>query len=294
MNYYDEIKHELLNNEINRKIKSYSINKSDLNTYYNVGKMLYKAGKHYGENIIKKYSDKLVNEVNKKYNSTNLKRMRQFYQMIEKGALMGHQLTWSHYRELIPLKDINKINYYITLCENNPITRDELKVRIRSNEYERLPNRIISKTNNNHVINIQDNIKNPVIIRNSGNHDVFSEKVLQKIILEDIEGFMRELGNSFCFIGSEYKIKIGNIYNYIDILLFNYEYNCFVIIELKITELKKEHLGQIQVYMNYIDEKMKTENQSKTIGIIICKQDNDYVIKYCSDDRIISRRYELI
>ena len=122
MNYYNEIKKELIDNEINRKVKNYSINRSDLNSYYNVGKMLSEAGKHYGDGIIKKYLTKLINEVDKKYNSTNLKRMRQFYLIIEKGALFGHHLSWSHYKELIPLKDINKINYYINICENNAIT----------------------------------------------------------------------------------------------------------------------------------------------------------------------------
>ena len=116
-----EIKKELINNEITKKVKDYSKNRSDLNTYYNVGKILSEAGKHYGESIIKNYSLKLVNEVDKKYNTTNLKRMRQFYLMIEKGARMGHQLTWSHYKELIPLKDIKIINYYVMLCENNVV-----------------------------------------------------------------------------------------------------------------------------------------------------------------------------
>ena len=112
--------------------------------------------------------------------------------------------------------------------------------------------------------------------------------------LDDIKNFMQELGTGFCFISNEYPIKIGNNYNYIDLLLFNYEYNCFVVVELKVTELKKEHIGQIQVYMNYIDENLRKINQYKTIGIIICKQDNKYVIKYCSDDRIIAREYELV
>ena len=135
---------------------------------------------------------------------------------------------------------------------------------------------------------------NPIIIKNSNNYEFISEKVLQKLIVEDIESFMNELGNSFSFIGSEYKIRIDNTFNYIDLLLFNYEYNCFVIVELKVTELKKEHIGQIQVYMNYVDDNLKKINQDKTIGIIICKQDNKYVIKYCSDDRIIAREYELV
>jgi RecB family endonuclease NucS len=133
-----------------------------------------------------------------------------------------------------------------------------------------------------------------LVIKNNDNYEFISEKVLQKLILENIESFIRELGISFSFIGSEYKIRVGNSFNYIDLLLFNYEYNCFVVVELKVTELKKEHIGQIQVYMNYIDENLRKFNQDKTIGIIICKQDNKYVIKYCSDDRIIAREYELV
>ena len=214
--------------------------------------------------------------------------------MIEKGALLGHQLSWSHYRELIPLKDINKINYYIDICETNLITRDELRLRIKSNEYERLSSKSRNKISKIKESNILDFIKNPILIKNSNTCDNISEKVLQKLILEDIENFMKELGNGFSYIGSEYKIKVGNRYNYIDLLLFNYEYNCFVVCELKVTELKKDHIGQIQIYMNYIDENIRKINQDKTIGIIICKQDNKYVIKYCSDKRIIARSYELI
>ena len=132
------------------------------------------------------------------------------------------------------------------------------------------------------------------MIKNKINHEIISEKVLQKLILEDIPGFLKELGNGFSFIDSEYKIKIGDRYNYIDVLLFNYIYNCFIVVELKVAELKKEHIGQIEVYMNYIDDNLRKINQDKTIGIIICKQDNKYIIKYCSDDRIIAREYELV
>ena len=105
---------------------------------------------------------------------------------------------------------------------------------------------------------------------------------------------MKELGPGFCYIDNEYKIKVGDRYNYIDILLYNIEYNCYVVVELKTTELKKEHIGQIEVYMNYIDNNLRLQTQDKTIGIIICKQDNKYVIKYCSDSRVISREYKII
>ena len=117
---------------------------------------------------------------------------------------------------------------------------------------------------------------------------------MQRLILEDIPSFLKELGTGFTFIENEYKIKLGNSYNHIDLLLFNYEYNCFVVVELKVTELKKEHIGQIEIYMNYIDKNIKKINQDKTIGIIICKKDNKYIIEYCSDKRILSTEYELV
>ena len=112
--------------------------------------------------------------------------------------------------------------------------------------------------------------------------------------MEDIETFMKELGNSFCFIGSEYKIKIGDRYNYIDLLLFNIKYNCYVVVELKVTEFKAEYVVQVQKYMNYIDKNLKEKFNNDTIGIIICKKENKFVIEYCSDERITVREYELI
>ena len=142
--------------------------------------------------------------------------------------------------------------------------------------------------------NIVDFIKNPIMIKNNNNYEIFSEKVLQKLILEDIENFLEELGIGFTFIKSEYPIKLGDRYNYIDLLLYNIKFKCYVVVELKVTGLKKEHTGQIMTYMNYIDKNVKTFEENDTVGIIICKQDNKYVIKYCSDDRIIARIYELV
>ena len=292
MNYYNEIKNELINNEINRKVKSYSINRGDLITYYNVGKMLSEAGKHYGEGIIKEYSKRLTRELGKGYTETNLKYFRQFYIFLKSHTLCD-ELSWSHYRILLPITDNNEIDYYILVCKQQRLSVRKLSEKIKSNEYKRLSKIVRNKLINKEDVDITDFIKNPILIKNSKKYKNISEKLLQKIILEDIENFMKELGNSFCFIGSEYKIKLGNTYNYIDLLLFNYEYNCFVVCELKVTELKKEHIGQIQVYMNYIDSNLRKINQDKTIGIIICKQNNKYVIKYCSDKRIIARIYEI-
>ncbi len=132
------------------------------------------------------------------------------------------------------------------------------------------------------------------MIKNSNKYDIFSEKVLQKLILEDIVSFMKELGTGFSFIDNEFKIKVGDSYNYIDLLLYNIKFRCYVVIELKVIKLNSNHTGQIQNYMNYIDKNVKGIDDDKTVGIIICKQNNQYVIDYCSDDRIIAREYELV
>ena len=294
MNYYEDIKKELINNEIKRKVKTHSINKSDLTTYYNAGKTLSEAGKCYGESIIKEYSKKLTNELGKGYGVSNLKRFRQFYLMIEKGATLSHLLTWSHYIEIIPINNVTIINYYINICIYQNLSVRELRNKIKNKEYERLDEKTKNKLINNEKLNIKDNIKNPILIKNIHNYTEITEKILQKLVLEDISSFMKELGDSFSFIDNEYKIKIGERYNYIDLLLFNIKFNCYVVIELKVTELKKEHIGQIQVYMNYIDKNLKKINQDKTIGIIICKKENKYVIEYSSDARIVARTYELL
>ena len=294
INYYDEIKNELVNNEITKKVKDYSKNRSDLTTYYNVGKLLFEAGKHYGEGIIKEYSKRLTNEFGTKFGITLLKRIRQFYIVIEKGATMSHQLSWSHYCELLPVNSIDKINYYIKITKEQNLSIRELRAKIKNNEYERLDESTKEKLKEKEKLKLPDLVKNPIQIKNTSGNNEISEKVLQKLILEDIPSFLDELGNGFTFVRNEYKIKIGDRYNYIDLLLFNYEFNCFVVVELKVSELKKEYIGQIEFYMNYIDKNLKNINQNKTIGIIICKKENRYVIEYCSDDRIISREYELV
>ena len=293
MNYYDEIKNELINNEITKKVKDYSKNKSDLTTYYNVGKLLAEAGKHYGEGIIKEYSKRLTNEFGKGYTPTRLRYFRRFYEVLIKHPTVSDKLSYSNYCELIWF-DIDKINYYIKITEEQNLSVRELRERIKNKEYERLDEETKNKLKNKEELKVPDLVKNPIQIRNTSDYNEISEKILQKLILEDIPSFLDELGNGFTFVKNEYKIKVGDRYNYIDLLLYNYEFNCFVVVELKVTELKKEHIGQIEFYMNYIDKNLKNINQNKTIGIIICKKENKYVIEYCSDDRIIAREYELV
>lgn len=279
MNYYDEIKSELVNNEVYKRIKDYSKNRSDLKTYYNVGKLLSEAGKQYGEGIIKKYSIRLTNELGKGYTFTALSRMRQFYVLHKKFATVSQTLTWSHYVELLPIGDINKINYYITISEMQNLSVRELRQRIKQGEYERLDEKTKLKLINHQEEKVEDFIKNPILIKNKYDNNDISEKMLKQLILEDLDSFLKELGTGFTYVGNEYPIKIGDRYNHIDLLLFNIKGNRYVVCELKVTELKKEHIGQIETYMNYVDINIKDINHESTMGIIICKKDKQSLTK---------------
>ena len=293
MEYYEEIKNELISNKINKQVKDYSKNRYELQKYYNVGKLLSEAGKSYGDKIIKEYSISLTNDLNTRYNVSSLHKMRKFYHLAQKVATLSPLLSYSHYVELLSCNDLNKIRYYIQESIQKSLSVRQLRLKIKSNEYERLPKNTKNSLSKQKTYDIIDFVKNPIIIKNRSNQEIASEKVLQRLILEDIPSFLDELGEGFTFIKNEYKIKIDNRYNYIDLLLYNIKYKCYVVIELKNTELKKEHTGQIMTYMNFIDDKLKTIEENKTVGIIICKQDNKYVIKYCSDNRITSRKYEI-
>ena len=295
MNYYNEIKEQLIKSEIYDKVKDYAKDKNKVKVYYEIGRLLSKAGKEYGKNIIKNYSEKLVTEVGKKYNERTLRKYRQFYEIFskQKWSTMWTKLCWSHYREVLSIKNINEIIYYLNECENKNLSQRQLHELIKHNTYDRLNENTKNKLINKEQLNMVDLIPNPIII-NKNVKDEMSEYALKQSILNNLDKFLRQLGNYFTYLGNEYPIKLGDRYNYIDLLLYNIKYKCYVVIELKVTELKKEHTGQIQTYMNYIDDNLKTIDENKTVGIIISKQDNEYIIKYCSDERLVSRVYKIV
>ena len=295
VNYYDKIKEKLLKNEIYANVKDYSKERNKVITYFEVGKLLSEAGKEYGNDIIGEYSEKLAIEVGKKYNARTLRRIRQFYNIFsnEKWSTMSTILTWSHYVELLPLKDINKISYYIKICNQRNLDVRSLRNAIKSNEYERLSEETKNKLVTNEELKLPDLVPDPLLIKSEFNIEQLTEYALKQAILNNLDNFLTQLGNGFSYIGNEYKMKVGNNYNYIDLLLYNFKYKCFVVIELKVTELKKEHIGQIEVYMNYIDKNVKDVSDDKTIGIIICAKNNQFIIEYCSDERIFAREFKI-
>ena len=298
-NIYKEIKDELVQSKIDKKMDTYFTNKNELTHYYNVGKMIVDAqgGEErakYGDGLIKKISNRLTNDLGKGYSTRSLKLMRKYY-VFQKGHAVHAQLSWMHFRELLSISDNNELNYYIDISLNEKLGYRQLHQKIKSKEYQRLSTETKNKLINKEKLDIYDNIKNPVIVNTyNDNSTNISEKTLRTFILRDMSNFLKQLGDGFAYMANEYKIIIGNKANFIDLLLCNLNYNCYVVVELKVTESKKDHLGQIQVYMNYIDKHVKNISQNKTIGIIVCRKDDKYLIEYSSDDRIRITTYELV
>jgi len=292
MNYYNQIKDTLIKNEIYKKAKDYSKNKSDLNSYYEVGRLLIEAqgGEErakYGNKLIKEYSEKLTKELGKGYTTTNLRYMRQFYLVFRKHHTLCDKLTWSHYRLIMSQKS-EQIDYYIYIAQAQNLSVRELQEKIKSKEYERIGYKEELETPK-----VNSLIKDPIIIKTKNTSIKTTEYALHNLILEDIDNFLKELGIGFMYVGHEVKIKIGNNYHYIDFLLYNIKYNCYVVIELKVTKLHENHIGQVLKYMGYVDKNIKEITNNKTIGIIICKENNNLILNYINPDGVYASTYKL-
>lgn len=299
MDYYSKIKNLIENKEVNTKVRNLEENNETLKTYFEIGRLLYEAQggekrAKYGDGLIKKWSITLANEYGKGYSFANLKKMRTFYVKFKKSSTLSSQLSWSVIQEVLKFDNINEMNYYINLSINQNLSVRKLREAIKSKSFER--STIKDKDNikliteeQSYKPTLSDMLKDPIII-NVESTDKLSEKVLKKYILKELEHFFLELGYGFTFVGSEYKLKVGNTNYYIDMLLFNTKLNNYIVVELKTREFNPKDIGQIEFYMNYIDKNIKERFHNKTEGIIICKENNKLVCKYISskDINIIS------
>ena len=285
-NYLENIKNEIISGNAKVVAKNYQINNVKLTMNYNIGKELAEAGKHYGEGIVKKYASILTNEFGRGYSVSNLKRMRQFYILFEKGAPLAHQLTWEHLRLLLPLKDVNKINYYISIIRRDNLSKRALAERIKINEYDRLSDGAKESFLNKEELSLIQSVLNPIVLTPNKSYEIYTEKVLQEIIYENLDSFMKQLGGGYFYVGREYKLNIGDKKNYIDYLFYNVVDSRYCVVEIKAREYKKSDYGQIKTYMNYIDEHLKNITQNSTIGIIITKSVNKFEAHYVKDNQV--------
>ena len=292
-NYLENIRSYIISEQARTIVRDYSANKSKLETNYNIGKELSEAGKHYGEGIVKKYAKELTKEFGKGYGITELRKMRAFYYIAQKCAPLGRVLTWSHYKLLLPLKNLDEIKFYIDLTIRDNLSKRALAERIKSNEYGRLAPETKQKLKEEKEVNQSEMVPSNIVIPSNKLEEKLTEKVSENLIIDNISEVMGQLGEGYCFIKKQYKLNIGNNKNYIDILLFNIKYNNYVVVEIKAREFRKEDIGQIKLYMNYIDKEVKNITQNKTMGIIITKEVNEFVIRYIKEDNIAISTFDI-
>ena len=285
--------------EINKGYHDYFKNKDLVNNYFEIGKLLIEAQggeEHdtYGNKLIKTWSAELTEKFGKGYDASNLRRFRQFYSEFKMCGTVCHTLTWSNIRILLPIKNENKRNYYINMCIKKNLSKRALEKEIKNNSFERLSladkENIKLISNKNEVLTIKDTLKDPVLIPINEDLDNVSEEKLAKIIRKELEIFLLELGCGYTYVGKE--VRMGE--SYCDLLFFNYEFNCFVVIELKTRKIKKEDIGQLEYYINYVDENMKKESFNPTIGVLVAKEGNYLVMRYCTNKNIYKTTYKII
>ena len=300
MNYYDEVNSYVKKVEIGKAIRETNANMELVECYWNVGRLIVEAqgGKEkakYGNELIKTWAEKLTEEYGKGYNYTNLSRFRQFYLAFPIVAPLGQQLSWTIIRTILPIKDENKRNYYINLCIANDLSKRELEKEIKSNSYERLeykPDKIDVVVSTK-VPAIVNNFKNPILLELK-DKEIKSESDLEKLIYSQLSYVFLQLGKGFTWVGNQYKVSDGNKNYFIDMLLYNYIYNCFVVVEIKCRKLKKEDKGQVEFYMNLVDNYVKEPSNNPTIGIIITKDQDKFVANFVRSEKVVPLTYELI
>ena len=218
--------------------------------------------------------------------------MRQFY-IIQKGAPVVDQLTRTHWTILLPIKNKNERNYYINQCILNNLSKRELIKLIKEKAFDRLS---YADKENIKLIDNKDEPKDmlldPIIIK-APNKEKLSEKMLRKYITEELRDIFLQLGSGFLYAGSEYKISYLDKNFYIDMLLFNTNLNCYIPVELKLNKTNYKDISQIKLYMNLVDKTLKKKHHNKTIGLIISKENDKFILQYVNDEGIYMVSYEI-
>ena len=304
LEYYKQIKELIENYEVNSKVRYMQDNHEKLLTNWKVGKILVEAQggekrAKYGDRLIKKWALKLSKIYGNKYGYTNLSNMRQFYLLFPILRTLCEELTWSHYRYLLPIKNESERNYYINQVVLNNLSVRELRELIKSKAYNRLSfkdkeNITLIENNNKNNLTIEDMIKDPILIKVDSNVNKLDEKALHKYIIRMLESRFLELGTGFALIGHEYKIMINNHTYRIDLLFFNYLLNAFIVVELKTREYNPKNVGQLEFYVNYVDKNVKLDKHNSTIGLLIVKKKDKYVIEYVTNEDIYVTTYKLV
>ena len=301
MNYYKEVENLIKKNEINKGVRILQDNSETLYTYWNIGKLIVEAQggakrAKYGNNLIKEWGKKLSEKYGKGYDSRTLERMRKLYVLYPISSSLRPELTWTHYRTILPIKNRNERNYYINQVILNNLSVRELQREIKNKSFDRLSykdkNNIEIITDND-TLTIEDMLKDPIILKSDIETKKLNEAIIHKYVISLLENKFLELGTGFALVGHEYKIIIDNKTYHIDLLFYNYLLNAFVVIEVKTSSLKPQDIGQLEFYVGYVENNIKKNYHQKTIGVLIVKKNNKYIIEYTTNPDIYVTTYLL-
>lgn len=304
---YDEIRKTIL--EAREKV-AVTVNAAMVAAYWMIGKQLYEAqnsvNSTYGKKLIKYSSEKLQNEFGVGFTERNLRNMRQFYECFPKWHTVCAELSWSHYRLLIRIKESEKRQYYMKECAECAWSVRQLERQINSFYYERILATSEGKRAEvrGEIQMLEPNtepkhlIKDPYILEFLGleENKAYLEKELEQGLIDNLQHFLLELGKGFCFVARQKRITIDGDHYYIDLVFYNYILKCFVLIDLKTHKLTYQDVGQIDFYVKYFEENIKTEGDNPTIGIVLCSEKNETMVKYSilnENDYLFASKYKL-
>ena len=301
--YFLEIKNIIEKIEVSHQVRQIEENIERVQGYWEIGKQIVEAQggekrAKYGSALIKEWGNKLKEEYGNNYDYTNLSRMIKFYMFFPNIAAVRQHLNWTQVKSLLPIKNETERNYYINQVILNNLSSRELEKIIKNKSYDRLS--YVDKENiklidsEDYSLTIEDMIKDPILINIDKKTNYMNEKMLHKYIIDMLEERFLELGKGFTLVGHEYKIIVDNRTYKIDLLFFNYELNSFVVVELKVRELKIGDKEQVNFYVNYVDRNLKKKYMNKTVGILIVKKNNKLVLEYTTNDDIFITTYKLL
>ena len=295
---------------INSRNKVYQVvNVEMLNLYWNIGKSIVeiqqgKKRANYGDAVIDKLSQKLTDEFGKGFSKRNLRTMRKFYLLYPNWQTVSAKLSWSHYLELIKIDEEPKRNFYLNECINSSWSVRELQRQRDSLLYERLiisadKEKILELSEKGQVLkSSKDLVKDPFVLEflDIKENTNYLENDLEKNIIEHLKEFLLELGKGFSYVGNQVRLTLEEEHFYPDLVFYNRLLKCFVIIDLKVGKVSHQDIGQMQMYVNYYDRKIKQNDENKTIGILLSTNKNETVVKYTlpeDNKTIFSSEYKL-
>ena len=313
--------------EARKNVKT-AVNIMMVYTYFEIGRMIVEEEQsgsnraEYGKYIIKNLSNFLTEIYGKGYSVDNLKLMRRFYSIYCEDTIgetvfpqfknlptttngRRFYLSWSHYLKLMRISNVDERHFYEIETIKNDWSLSELKRQYNSSLYERLAlskNKleVIDLSRNGQLIEKpSDAIKDPYVLEFLGLQElpVYSESELENKIIDHLQQFLLELGKGFAFVGRQVRLTFDEEHFKVDLVFFNRILRCFVLIDLKIGELKHQDIGQMQMYVNYYDRKVKLPDENPTIGIILCKDKNQSIVEMTlpeDNSQIFASKYQTV